>query len=361
MLSMFVGTWRGGLRRDMHRRSIVPGSRADCPGIADSVRGTIGVPDRRAVIAGVAAVLLAAPALSQTPRKRWRLGILNWSPQDNNTLLMKELAALGYAPDQGADYTVRHCASKPDTAAQAAQELVALNLDMIIATSTGPARAAKAATATIPILITAADPLHSGLVTSLAQPGGNLTGVSISAFDLIAKRVEIAAELVPGLTRIAFLGQRGEPNTEAFERAVRGAAARLSLAVDSVLAAAGEPLDQPIATAASRRAGVLIPQPIFIPDGREIAEAAIRHRLPVVGEGAVFASDGGLLGYGIDRGYTFSRLAVMIDRVLRGARPGDLPMEQGIRTILSVNLDAARAIGLSIPPSLLDRADEVIG
>lgn len=311
-------------------------------------------------MAGLGSMVLGASALAQAPRRTWHIGILNWSARDHSAALMQELAALGYAAGQGAEFTVRDCASRPDVAAKAAAELVDLKVDMIIATSTGPARAAKDATASIPILVSAADPLRSGLVASLAQPGGNLTGVSISAFDLIAKRVEIARELVPGLSRIAFLGQTGEPNAEAFAAAVRTAATRLGLEMQTVWAGAGAALEPALAEAASRRAEVVIPQPIFISNGREIAEAAARHRLPVVGEGAAYVTAGGLLGYGIDRAYTWNRLAAMVDRVLRGARPADLPMEQGVRTLLSVNLSAARAIGLTLPTALLDRADEVI-
>ncbi len=314
---------------------------------------------RRSALAAIALLLGAGPSLAQTPRRIWHIGILNWTPQ-NLDILMNELAGLGYTAGQGAEFTIRDCASRPDVAAKAAAELVGMKVDLIIATSTGPARAAKAATASIPILISAADPLQSGLVASLAQPGANLTGVSISAFDLIAKRVELARELLPGLTRIAYLGQTGEPNAEAFAAVVRTAAARLGIDVLTVWAGAGDPVEPAVAEAAARQAQAVVPQPIFIPNGREIAEAAVRHRLPVVGEGYAYAAAGGLLGYGIDRTYLWNRLAAMVDRVLRGARPADLPMEQGVRTLLSVNLSAARSIDLSIPAALLDRADEVI-
>lgn len=365
MLSIFADTWRGERDGGMHRRPIagystgIGAARLQADAMTSPQLGRAPI-HRRALIAGLGTLLLAGSALAQAPRRTWHIGIITWSPRDQNGVLMQELAALGYAAGQGAEYTTRDCASRPDVAARVAAELVGLKVDLIIATSTGPARAAKEATSSIPILISAADPLRSGLVASLAQPGGNLTGVSISSFDLIAKRVELAGELVPGLSRIAFLGQTGEPNAEAFATAVRSAAARLGLEMQTVWAAAGAPLEPVFAEAAARGMGAIIPQPIFISSGAEIAAAAVRHRLPVVGEGAAYAAAGGLLGYGIDRAYTWNRLAAMVDRVLRGARPADLPMEQGVRTLLSVNLSAARAIGLTLPSALLDRADEVI-
>jgi len=368
MLSIFAGTWRGELGWDMHRRSVADGSTGACAAWLEAEDASLARAGRRAgcaairrrtLLAGLGLLFCTVPALGQAPRRPWHIGILNWTPL-NLDILMNELAALGYAAGQGAEYTIRDCASRPDVAARMAGELVGMKVDMIIATSTGPARAAKKATASIPILVTAADPLRSGLVASMARPGGNLTGVSISAFDLIAKRVELARELVPGLSRIAYLGQTGEPNAEAFAAATRTAAERLGVEMQTVWAGSGDPLEPALAEAASRRVHAVIPQPIFIPNSREIAEAAARHRLPVVGEGVVYATAGGLLGYGIDRAYLWNRLAAMVDRVLRGARPADLPMEQGVRTLLSVNLSAARAIGLPVPSSIIDRADEVI-
>ncbi len=309
--------------------------------------------------------LLALPALALVPAAHAQpprpvvIGILNWTTLAVDDLLLTEFTRAGYTSARGVTLAVRNCAGSATTAASVAAELVALRPDLIIATATGPALAAKAATSQIPILVSAADPLGSGLVSSLARPDGNITGVSVSSFELIAKRLEIASQLIPGLARTAFLAQLGEPNVARFESALAEAGTRLGVQVFTIGAAPDASLTVAIGEAAAGGAQVVLPQPIFL-DGPCIAAAALRHRMPVVADGRALALAGIPLTYGIDRAYTWSRLVAMADRILRGAKPADLPLEQGLRTLLHVNLRAASAIGLTIPAALIDRADEVI-
>ena len=318
---------------------------------------------RRAVIFGGGALLVPARAApAQTASRLRRIGVLHWTSfVDSHFATMRSaLRELGYFEGRDIVYVERLGRDRSDLAAAAAAELVAMPVDVLVATSTAAAVAAKRATATIPVLISAADPVAAGLVASLARPEGNVTGVSLMAFEFAGKKVEVAHALLPALTRLAFLGQQGEPNAARFLDATRNAARHFGIDLVSCLARDGTDLAAAFEQANRDGAQILVAQPAFHPVSRELAAAAARHAMPAIGEARLFAESGGLLAYGTDRDYTWRRLALKLDRVLRGVKPADLPVEQAIKTVLTINLAAAKRLGLTIPPALLASADEVI-
>jgi putative tryptophan/tyrosine transport system substrate-binding protein len=275
----------------------------------------------------------------------------------------QSLGALGYAEGRNLAIEYRYAEGDLERLPALAADLVARGVAVIVTVSTPAAQAAKRATSTIPIVMaTAGDPVGTGLVASLAQPGGNVTGLSLLSTDITAKRLELLRELIPKSTRFAFLGNstiapemRGFRESEAAARAL-GATIEFMEARDL-----GE-FDA--AFAAARRKGVeavIVTESTRNTEQRErIVQLAARHRVPAMYGRREFVDAGGLLSYGPSYVEFFRRAAVYVDKILKGARPADLPVEQPSRIELIVNLKAATALGLTVPPPLLLRADEVI-
>jgi putative ABC transport system substrate-binding protein len=239
-------------------------------------------------------------------------------------------------------------------------DLVRLKVDVIVATSSAAVRAAKRATSTIPIVMSpSADPVEQGLVNSLARPGGNVTGLSLMAVDLSAKRLEILREIVPGVFRIAVLWRSP---TEAELRAVQAAARTLALEIIDLHVAQAEELSNAFEAARQRRAGamVVIQNPLFFGLRAQVSELALKHRLPAIYALPSYAPAGGLVVYGPSDTEYYRRAAVYVDKILNGAKASDLPVEQPTKVELLINMRTAKALGLTIPPSLLLRADQVI-
>jgi putative ABC transport system substrate-binding protein len=205
-----------------------------------------------------------------------------------------------------------------------------------------------------------ADPIATGLVTSLARPGGNLTGVSVALPDIAAKWLELMREILPGVVRVAFLGAKSDPNAYTQLRRIEAGAARLGVTVQPLLVGDAGDLDAAVATAAGGGASVLIVQTILLNHRAAINALARHHRLAWIAERKDAAEAGALLSYGANRPAIYRRFATYVDRVLRGAAPGDLPIEEPTRFDLIINLKAARALEIDVPASLLARADEVI-
>jgi putative ABC transport system substrate-binding protein len=223
------------------------------------------------------------------------------------------------------------------------------------------AQAARLATATIPIVLASGNPLKLGLVSSLARPGGNLTGVQTLSVDLGAKRLEIAREVVPGASRVAILGD-ASPTSVATVRETQGAAQQLGLPLHTVAVRRAEELEGAFSTIARERASVLLvtTSPMFFGERRRLAALGVKHRLPTVYGSPEYAEAGGLVAYGADLADGFRKAPVFVDKILKGARPEDLPIEQVTKIRLVVNLKTAKALGMKIPPSFLARADETI-
>ena len=322
---------------------------------------------RRTFLAGSLAALLAPSlALAQPPRVA-RLGLLASSTPENFAASMKifrnSLQALGWVEGQNLAIEARYTGARYDQLPALAAELVKLEVDVILALATPAIQAAKRATTTIPIVFeTLGDAVSNGLVTNLARPSGNATGWSGFAPELSGKRLELIRELLPGAARVALLANRTNASTTTVLQRTEAAAQqlRMQLLVADVQASAG--LDPAFESMVRERseAFVVAPDPMLFSVRRRIVELAARHRLPAVYEYRLFTELGGLLSYGPESNERFRRAAVYVDRILRGAKPGDLPVEQPSTFELVINLVTANRLRLTIPPSVRLRADHVI-
>jgi putative ABC transport system substrate-binding protein len=242
-------------------------------------------------------------------------------------------------------------------------EVIADKVDVLVTYSTPAAIAAKNATSTVPIVVAAmAQPLQSGLATSLARPGGNLTGLSMGFAEGIGgKWLELLQEVVPRLSTIAVITNPDNPANRAVRKELEAIAPTLRLKLNFKEVRAPEALDRAFEQARRQAQAVLVlPDPLAVAHQREIMALAARHRLPGMYGLPEFAAAGGLVAYGPDRATTFRRAAEYVDKILKGAKPADLPIEQPTQYVLVVNLKTAKALGLTIPESILLRADEVI-
>jgi ABC-type uncharacterized transport system substrate-binding protein len=246
---------------------------------------------------------------------------------------------------------------------QLAAELVRIKVDVIFAPSSTMVEPARHATKTIPIVFANhADPIGTGHVASLNRPGGNITGLSLLATELDAKALEILKEAVPTATRIGVLWNPTTPSQVPGLQAVKAAGEKLSLALHIVPAATVEEFDNALASMARERvAGVfVVPSPLTLMRAPRLAQLALQYRLPTMFAPGENVEAGGLMSYGADRNDLVRRAALYIDKILKGAKPADLPVEQASKYQLTINLKTAKALGLEIPPTLLARADEVI-
>lgn len=248
--------------------------------------------------------------------------------------------------------------------AQMAEELVRLKVNVIAAQSTPAVQAAKNATRTIPIVMSAAaDPLGSGFVESLARPGGNITGLSMMMPELAGKRLELLRELVPRFSRVAFLAHGGDPAHKLFVQQTQDAGRKLGVQVQVLVVQRAEEFEGAFAEMAKHKAEALVIQPLFLNTlglGPRLVEFAVKNRLPAISDGVGFAEQGGLLYYGPDTRAYYPRSAVYVDRILRGANPAELPVEQPQSFELVINMKTAQRLGLGVPRSVLVRAERVI-
>ena len=327
--------------------------------------------DRRTFLAGTGAVLLAAPlaADAQQAEKIWRIGFhsLNVAPNRHLQEAFREgLRDLGYVEGRNLVIEYRDAKGKSERLPALAAELVALKVDVIVTGGQAQALAAKQATRTLPIVFAqAADPVTSGLVTSLARPGGNITGLSNLSPELVGKCLEQLTQAVPGVSRVAVLWQPGVLGERTEKDQLKGAevAARtLGVRLQVVEARGPENFDRAFSDMSRSRAGALtvLPGPMFSIERRRLVDLAAKHRLPAVYPWREFVDAGGLMAYGPNVADLFRRAATYVDKILKGAKPADLPVEQPTTFELIINLKTAKVLGLTIPPSLLARADEVI-
>ena len=313
---------------------------------------------------GWLAVLMVATAVSAQPLRIARVGILNYAAaQDARVNDFREgLRELGYVEGQNLAITYRWADGRLDRLPGLAAELVASNVDVIIAI--GPAVwAAKRTTSTVPIVIAfSGDPVGNGVVSNLARPGGNITGFSYMSTDLAAKRLELLHQTFPRNARIAVLYNPDEPATAQEIRETDTAARAIGVTLLPLAARHPDDLEQAFATAVRERAGALIvlTHGFAVLNRLRIIELAARQRLPTMYGWRDFVDGGGLMSYGPDIPAMVRKAASYVDRIIKGEKPGDLPLEQPARLELIVNLKTAKALGLTIPPSLLLRADQVI-
>jgi len=234
-----------------------------------------------------------------------------------------------------------------------------------VASATPAIQAAKNATTTIPIVMAAAaDPVGIGFVASLARPGGNITGLSLQSPELAGKRLELLKEIVPKLTRVAFLAHGGDPAHKLFIKEAQDIAPRIGIQIQPILIEGPGEFEVAFSAMTRERAGALVVAPLFTGSalglGPKVAELAAKNRLPAVSDGIRFPEAGGLMSYGANRVDLFRRAATFVDKILKGTKPSDLPVEQPTKFDLVINLTAAKQIGLTIPPNVLARADKII-
>jgi putative ABC transport system substrate-binding protein len=276
------------------------------------------------------------------------------------------LRDLGYVEGRNVEIEYRDAEGRPERLPGLAAELVALKVDVILAGSTPQALAAKQATRTLPIVFASApDPVTSGLVTSLARPGGNVTGLSNIAPELVGKRLELLKQAVPGVSRVAVLwqpGGSGEHTGKDMLKEAEVAGRALGVRLQFVEARGPADFDRAFSDMTRAHASALtsLGGSMFFNARRRLVDLAAKNRLPAVYPQREFVDAGGLMAYGPDLADKFRRAATYVDRILKGARPADLPVEQPTKFELVINLKAAKALGLTIPPSLLARADHVV-
>ena len=328
--------------------------------------------DRRAFLGTLTGGLLAAPLAGQAQQpvaKVARIGYLVTNLAVNPHLheaFRQGLRDLGYVEGCNLVIEYRDAEGKVERLPALAPELVALNVDVIVAPGTPQALAAKQATRTIPIVFTAAfDPVTDGLVTSLARPGGNVTGLATLSSELVGKNLEQLKQAVPGVSRVAILwqpGGMGERTEKDMLKGVEVTARALGVRPQFVEARGPADFDRAFSEMTRARAGTLtvVGSSMFVSERRRLVDLAAKHRLPAVYAQRAYVDVGGLMSYGPDVADLFRRAATYVDKILRGARPADLPIEQPTKFELLINLKTAKALGLTIPPSLLQRADQVI-
>jgi putative ABC transport system substrate-binding protein len=326
---------------------------------------------KRAIVPSVLAevVLLAVAVIveAQQPTKVPRIGFLfNLSPADHASLIdafRGGLSDLGYVERKNIFIEYRSAKGKLDRLPALADELVHLKVDVIVAISTIAAVAAKNATKTIPIVFTSGgDPVAVGLIDSLARPGGNLTGVNAMSLELAGKRLELLKDTVPKLSRIAVLwNPRSVGSAEEWKDSLLPAH-ELGLQLHSMEVSSADQYESVFKEAIKAGSSALVVTSGTINNSNQkgIADLAAKHRLPSISRWEEFVDSGGLLSYGPDETERYTRIAYYIDKILKGAQPADLPVEQPKKFKLVINLKTAKQIGVTVPPIVLGRADRVI-
>ena len=327
---------------------------------------------RRAFLSTVAGSLLAAPvnALTAQPREKVpRVGYLTAGSRSDQgrqrrfEAFRQGLRELGYVEGQNIAIESRWAEGKDDQYPVLAADLVRLKVDVIVAVGGAATKAAQQATRAIPVVMSLVnDPLGSGLVPSLARPGGNVTGISLMAPDLVGKQLEVLKEIVPQASRMALLRNPTNPASAPQLREAEVAARALGVRLQTLEARVPQEIDSAFAAMTRERAGALVvlTDSIFTNQRRQIAELATERRLPAVYGNSEHAEAGGLMAYSANFLDLERRAATFVDKILKGAKPGNLPVEQPTKLELVINLRAAKAIRLTIPQSLLQRADQVI-
>ena len=322
--------------------------------------------NRRTFLCGLTLGTLCGPLASgaEQPGKVARIGYLSLGSSTSAPHAFRQgLRDFGYVEGQNIVIEYRYAEGRAERLPDLAAELLRLNVDVIVAGGTPAPLAAKHATGTIPIVMTSAgDPVGSGLVASLARPGGNVTGLSTFTRELAAKRLQLLKEVVPGASRVAVLWNAANPYAVLNMRETEAAARTLGGQVQSLEVRGPDDVENAFPAAIRGRAGALIvvDDPLTYLYRMRIADLAARNRLPAMYGFREYAEAGGLMAFGASLADLGRRAATYVDKILKGARPADLPVEQPTKFELVINMKTAKALGLTIPQSLLLRADEVI-
>jgi putative ABC transport system substrate-binding protein len=315
-------------------------------------------------------LLATAPsAVAQQPGKLFRIGILDSSTASGVAVLLdayrQEQTKLGWIEGKTITIEYRFAEGKPERRAELAADLVRLKVDLIVVTDTPTALAAKSATTTIPIVMASvSNPLGAGLVASLARPGGNVTGFSNLALELNTKRLEILKDAVPKLARVGILRVSGVSVGQDLQlKELRLAAEALTLKLEEIETQFDfKGLESAFQTAKQKQVGAIMTTatPRHFAERKRIVELAGKYRLPAIYFQKEFVDEGGLMSYGADYGDLYRKAAHYVDKILKGTKPADLPVQQATKFEFVINLTAAKQIGYTIPIGLLERANQVI-
>jgi putative ABC transport system substrate-binding protein len=288
-----------------------------------------------------------------------RLGVLViHSPEPFLGEFKETLRRLGYVEGQNMQIELRSAQGKPDLLPGLAAELAGLKVDILVAWQTPAAHAAKQATTTIPIVIYAGDPVGTGLVASLARPGGNITGMSSITAGLGGKTLELIRELLPSAKRVAVLANDVDPFTKPFLEQIQSAGEAMAIEIRPLRVRGVDEFDAAFAQMAQWRADMLIVQPSLARDAA--ISRALKNRFPTISAMRAFPEAGGLMSYAASPTQSFREVAVYVDKILKGAKPGDLPMQQPTTFELVINAKTASSLGISLPRALWLRADQII-
>jgi len=306
-----------------------------------------------------------AVALAQQQTKVSKIGWLSARGAANigQETIVGMLRDLGYVEGKNVAYEYRFADDKLDRLPALAEELVRLKVDVLVTPGTPGALALKKATQTIPIVFTdVTDPIATGLVDSLARPGGNITGFTSVETPLAGKRLELLKETVPKLLRVAVLWDPQNPSSAQEWKATQTAAVNLGLQLHSMEVRSADKYENAFKEAVKARSAALAAcsTPLAASNQERIVELAAKNRLPAIYVQGSFVVSGGLMSYGVDRTERYERVAVFVDKILKGTKPADIPVEQPTKFEFIINLKAAKQIGLTIPPNVLARADRVI-
>jgi len=323
------------------------------------------------VVALLSLAVLAAPlaAVAQPAAKVWHVGFLTSGfkevPGSNPGLapLTQGLRELGYVEGRNLALEVRYAEGRTERFPGLATELINLKVDVLVASSTPGALAAKQATSTIPVvMVSVGEPLQVKLVNSLAHPGGNVTGLSLIAPELAAKRLDLLKQALPKLSQVTVLWNSANEGMRARFQETQAGAQSLGVALQSVTVQSPDDFQPLFATMSKERpeALLVLADTVTVANRQRAVEFAARSRVPAIYETRVFVDAGGLMSYGVNMADHYRRAATYVDKILKGARPADLPVEQPTKFELVINLKTAKTLGLTIPQSILLRADEVI-
>jgi putative ABC transport system substrate-binding protein len=347
----------------MRRRTFAAGNVGPFIGVEATV--PLGRRELMMLLCGAAISSLPCIAMAQRSTGPPRIAVLDWesSASDRLAPFRKAMRDLGYTESQNISIEYFYAEGRTDRAEALAAEIAKRPVNVIVAFATPAAHAVKKATSTIPIVVATADPVGTGLVSNLARPGGNITGVSNMMPDLESKRLELLRELLPGLKQVAFLGSTRDPAATGFVREAQAAANRLGVQLRPVLIGSPEEIDGALGRMVRDDVEAVIVQPLFAlntSSAARLAQLAALHRLPAITNYAHFPQSGGLMSYGPRADFSRRAAAEYVDRILKGAIPGDLPVQQPVQFQLAINLKAATSLGLKVPPTLLAIADEVV-
>ncbi len=327
--------------------------------------------NRRTAIRRLAVFFLTTASLAEAQQagKIFRIGFLDSSTASGMAVLFEafwqEMRKLGWIEGKNISIDYRFAEGKPERLPELAAELVRLKVDLIVVSGNRTALAAKSATTTIPIVMaTAADPVGAGLVASLAQPGGNVTGFSSLAVELNTKRLEVLKDAVLKLARVGLLRSPGDSiSSELQLKELRAAAVALKLKLEEIETQVdAKGLESAFKTAKQKQVQAImtLSNPRFFAERKRIVELAVKYRLPAIYFQKEFADEGGLMFYGVDYDDLYRKAAHYVDRILKGTKPADLPVQQATKFAFIISLKAAKQIGLTLSPAFLSRANKVI-